>query len=172
MDWTLFWTAFGAIGGTLGAIATTSAVIVALWQTKHAERKKLKLAFSDSMVMVAQGSSIPEETFISLSIVNIGNRSVIIQNWGFDYHKKGNHALVGVNQSRLALALNPHLPHELSLENRADLYLEKKYFTKNLQEGIEKNLLKPWFKLTLFVTDSTGKVYRIKSKKTVAKILQ
>ena len=28
MNWELFWTAFGAIGGTLGAIATTAAVIV------------------------------------------------------------------------------------------------------------------------------------------------
>lgn len=27
MDWNLFWTAFGAIGGTLGALATFVAVI-------------------------------------------------------------------------------------------------------------------------------------------------
>lgn len=26
MDWNLFWSAFGAIGGTLGAVATTAAV--------------------------------------------------------------------------------------------------------------------------------------------------
>lgn len=30
MDWNLFWNAFGAIGGTLGAAATAFAVIVAL----------------------------------------------------------------------------------------------------------------------------------------------
>ena len=34
MEWNLFWTAFGAIGGTIGAFAATAAVIVALWQTK------------------------------------------------------------------------------------------------------------------------------------------
>ena len=44
--WTLFWTAFGAIGGTLSAIATTAAVIVALWQTKYANRKKIKVEFN------------------------------------------------------------------------------------------------------------------------------
>ena len=44
--WTLFWTACGAIGGTLSAIATTSAVIVALRQTKYANRKKLKVEFN------------------------------------------------------------------------------------------------------------------------------
>ena len=39
----LFWTAFGAIGGTFGALATAAAVIVALWQTKYANKKKLKI---------------------------------------------------------------------------------------------------------------------------------
>ena len=39
-------TAFGAICGTLSAIATTAAVIVALWQTKYANRKKLKVEFN------------------------------------------------------------------------------------------------------------------------------
>ncbi len=34
MDTNLFCDAFGAIGGILGAIATFTAVIVALWQTK------------------------------------------------------------------------------------------------------------------------------------------
>lgn len=52
MNWELFWTAFGAIGGTLGAIATTAAVIVALWQTKYANKKQLKVEFSDNIVVV------------------------------------------------------------------------------------------------------------------------
>ena len=52
MNWELFWTAFGAIGGTLGAIATTAAVIVALWQTKYANKKQLKVEFSDNIVLV------------------------------------------------------------------------------------------------------------------------
>lgn len=47
-DWTLFWTAFGAIGSTIGSAATTIAVIVALWQTKYPYKKNLKLKFSDS----------------------------------------------------------------------------------------------------------------------------
>ena len=47
MDWNLFWTAFGAIGGTLGAVATTAAVVVALWQTKYSQKKIIKLGFSD-----------------------------------------------------------------------------------------------------------------------------
>lgn len=34
MDMNLFRTAFGAIGGTVSALATAVAVIIALWQTK------------------------------------------------------------------------------------------------------------------------------------------
>ena len=43
MDWNLIWTAVGAIGGTLGAFATSIAVIVALWQTKFNYKKKIRL---------------------------------------------------------------------------------------------------------------------------------
>lgn len=53
MDWLLFWTAFGAIGGTIGALATATAVFVALWQTKYSNKKKLKLAFSDDVVIAS-----------------------------------------------------------------------------------------------------------------------
>ena len=43
MDWNLFWTAFGAIGATVGSVATAAAVIVALWQTRISFKKKLQI---------------------------------------------------------------------------------------------------------------------------------
>lgn len=49
MDWALFWNAFGAIGGTLGVLATIIAVIVALWQTKYSQKKKIKLCFNEDI---------------------------------------------------------------------------------------------------------------------------
>ena len=54
MDWNLFWTAFGAIGGTLGALATFVAVIVALWQTKLNYKKKVQLSFTDNITIVPE----------------------------------------------------------------------------------------------------------------------
>lgn len=39
MDWNLFWTAFGAIGGTLGAVATTAAVVLHYGKQNIAKRK-------------------------------------------------------------------------------------------------------------------------------------
>lgn len=52
MDPIVFWTAFGAIGATAGAIATFAAVVVALWQTKLSYKKKLKLSFTDDIAVV------------------------------------------------------------------------------------------------------------------------
>ena len=51
MEWNLFWTAFGAIGGTFGAVATFAAVVVALWQTKNSYKKKLQLSFTDDITV-------------------------------------------------------------------------------------------------------------------------
>ena len=57
----MFWTAFGAIGGTLGAIATTAAVIVALWQTKYANKKRLKVEFSYNIVVVPSHGDLSQK---------------------------------------------------------------------------------------------------------------
>ena len=50
MDWNLIWT-------PIGAIATTIAIIVALWQTKFNYKKKLKLTFTDNIVIVPENGS-------------------------------------------------------------------------------------------------------------------
>ena len=91
MDWNLFWTAFGAIGGTLGAVATTAAVVVALWQTKYSQKKIIKLGFSDNFQLYNPntGESVK---FIGISVTNTGNRKVIIRTWGV--HLKEGSAIV------------------------------------------------------------------------------
>lgn len=171
IDWMLFWTAFGAIGGTIGALATAAAVIVALWQVKHSEKKKLKLSFSDSMQMIPKDPSRSDSLYISLSILNIGNRNLIIQSWGFHYHNGKGHALLGFNQSPFLKMVNPQLPHSLPVENNMDLFLEKEYFIRALKEGIEKKMLNESQHISFFVTDSTGKVYETKTLKTVREML-
>lgn len=81
MDWNLFWTAFGAIGATLGATATTAAVIVALWQTKYSQKKKLSFEFTDNFQLYNPNTGASLK-FVGLSVTNVGNRKVIIQTWG------------------------------------------------------------------------------------------
>ena len=77
----LFWTAFAAIGQAVGAIATAAAVIVTLWQVRYSNKKKLKMKFTDkSVVFSERGDS--RYFFVNLSVTNIGNRNVIVRNWG------------------------------------------------------------------------------------------
>ena len=64
-----------------GALATFLAVLVALWQTKYAVRKKLKCEFLYAYVPFNQ-ATIEIKQYVSVSISNIGNKRVIINNWG------------------------------------------------------------------------------------------
>ena len=81
-----FWTAFAAIGQAVGAIATAAAVIVALWQVRYANKKKLKMKFTDKNVVFSErGDS--RYLFVNLSVTNIGNRNVTIRNWGMKVPK-------------------------------------------------------------------------------------
>lgn len=72
MDWNLFWTAVGAIGGSIGAIATFSAVVVALWQTKYNNRKKLKVTVTEKNSVVSMKDNQIFH-YVGLSVINIGN---------------------------------------------------------------------------------------------------
>ena len=49
MDWQLFWTAFGAIGTTLGSLITAIAVVVAVIQYKQPLKKQVKLTVGTSI---------------------------------------------------------------------------------------------------------------------------
>lgn len=88
----LFWTAFAAIGQAVGAIATAAAVIVTLWQVRYSNKKKLKMKFTDKNVVFSErGDS--RYFFVNLSVTNIGNRNVIVRNWGMKVPKKSNYLL-------------------------------------------------------------------------------
>ena len=39
-NWSLFWTGFGAIGGTVGSLVTAVAIFVALWRAKEPKQDK------------------------------------------------------------------------------------------------------------------------------------
>ena len=117
MDWNLFWTAFGAIGGTLGALATFIAVIVALWQTKFSYKKKLQLSFSDNITIVPENGN-KFYHYVGVTITNIGNRDVVIQNWGFELDD-GSQMLIVPDTSPLGRVLQVKLPYRLQIVETA-----------------------------------------------------
>ena len=169
MDWNLFWTAFGAIGATVGSVATAAAVIVALWQTRISFKKKLQISFSDDIAIIPESGSAVYR-YIGLNVVNIGNRDVIIHGWGF--HCENNSKMViAPDTSSIGRIIQVKLPHKLQIEEGITLYYEKKLFYKILKESLENGALKPNKKICFYVTDSTNKNHYVKTKKTAAVLL-
>lgn len=170
MDWNLFWTAFGAIGGTLGAVATFIAVIVALWQTKLSYKKKVLLSFTDNITIIP-GIGNGCYHYIGVTVTNIGNRDIVIQNWGFELDD-GSQMLIVPDTSLIGRVLQVKLPHRLQIEEGTTLYYEKVLFLNALSNCIEKGKLKKNKKIKFYVSDSTTKKHYVLTNKIAAELLK
>lgn len=174
-NWTLFWTAFGALGGTIGAIMTAIAVFVALWQTKYPYKKKLKIKFSDcTRVMTQDNIDFPK--LVSLSISNIGNRDIYIQEWGIILDRKNRMKFFPEISSEkfpilIRKSLFPPLPLLLPVEKTATLYFEQKLFLDAILKCVKEKTLKEKDKAKIYVIDSAGNQYYVKTRKCVKQLL-
>lgn len=166
----MFWTAFAAIGQAVGAIATAAAVIVTLWQIKYANRKRLRLSFSDKNVVFSENGNL-EFHFVNLTVTNIGNRNVIIKSWGIKVSKKQNLLIVPDIKNPIVKMIQKPLPCTLEPEESMDLVFDIKLFLRNIREQIKDGVFSEKDKLTLYVVDSTGKMYFVKSEKTIKKYI-
>ena len=169
MDPNLFWTAFGAIGGTLGAIATTAAVIVALWQTKFSHKKKLQLSFTDDITIVPEYEK-KFYHYIGITVTNIGNRDVVVQNWGFKLNDASKIIIVP-DISPMGRIIQVKLPYSLQIEESITLYYEKELFQSVLDEYMKKGKLDKNKKIRFYVTDSTAKSHFVLTNKTAQELL-
>lgn len=161
-DWNLFWTGFGAIGGTLGALATLLAVIVALWQTKYETRKKLKLSKLETIKVVDTANGHVEKEFVEVNVCNIGNRAINIKSWGFKATHRENILLIP-DTSPLAMAIQPSLPYRLETEESINLVYDKSLFDKLVKRSCQDGTFKPRRKIKIWVADSTGACYYTKT---------
>ncbi len=141
--------------GAVGAIATFSAVIVALWQTKFANMKKLKLSFSSGIATLI---SDKDYIFVGLSIANIGNRDITIKNWGFNLDN-GEKLLVVQLHDFPIKQMQPELPHKLHQEEQIMLYFPKDKFISLVKSNVDSGKLKKTKKIKVWAVDSTGKEY-------------
>lgn len=163
IDWNLVWAAVGAIGGILGAFATTAAVIVALRQTKYQNRKRLKVEFSDNVfLMRSEGPARKEKEYVALTVTNVGNRSVRLEQWLMRL-PDGKTSMILCDDSVIGRALAPTWPMLLEPEQQTTRYWEKKLFYGYLAEN-EQNFAKTWKKIKMIVKDSTGRKYQIRTK--------
>lgn len=173
MDWNLFWTAFGAIGGTVGSLATAGAIGVAIWQAKYPYRKQLEVRFAEnSGVVDPSGKTIAE--FVCLTVVNTGNRDVVIQKLGIV--AKDEHVIqIFANPAADALpsGIKEHfmikLPCPLAVESSTDFFYGKENFKAILKEYCTKKDICKNRKVTLFVEDATGQRYFVKTQEKAKK---
>lgn len=159
MDWSLFWAAFGAVGQAVGAVATAAAVIVALWQTRFNQRKKLKVSFSDAVTILSPAYDKKYE-FISVTITNIGNRETVINSWGFEL-LGGKTMMFVPDTTQIGIAIQPPLPQRLDLEDSITLYQRKTLFIQAISGSIKEGVLMPDQPIRFYVIDSTGKKYHV-----------
>lgn len=147
-DWSLFWTAFGAIGTTLGSLITASAVVVAVRQYKQPLVKRLKIEFTSAF---AVGQSID---FYCIGVSNTGVRPVNISNIYLNVGKKNlviNHAQFSVPGIKTV-----QFPVELQPEQRVQMLLERSKMSGFFREALSSGSLKAATKVKVAVTDQTG----------------
>ncbi|MBS5135692.1 MAG: hypothetical protein KHZ05_09685 [Oscillospiraceae bacterium] len=165
---TINWQAISAIGTFMGALATFAAVFVALFQTRIANRKKLKLTFGDNYSAINAQSGAKVGPFLYLSAVNTGNRDIVLQNWFICIGKSQNY-LVKNNTHPL---LQTKLPQKLCPEERADFFLMRDEFVEILKKDKIKSAIHNWQRVSAILVDNAGKKYIIRSKKRVSEYLK
>lgn len=162
----LLWNKVSAIGTCLGALATFIAVIVALYQTKLTNKKKLKLKFNDPVTIVNPNTGQQLGDYIGITIINIGNREVIIDDWSIlPYNKSKERYKIMTEMQGL---LSQKLPYKLKIEEKLDLYYEKKAFLRLIADLVDKNNIKLNKKIKFQILDSINKSYIIESDKTIS----
>lgn len=163
MNWSVFWEA-------AGAISTFAAVVVALWQTRYANKKKAKLSFVDKITIspafpIGTIGYMPETQYVGLEVTNIGNRKIIIKSFFLEM-PDNYRAIIQPAQTPIG---SISLPTELDIEESVFLPWEKEKFLKFIEN--EKDLPKDK-KMFFCITDSTGVTYKCKTKKNLSEYLK
>ena len=88
----------------------------------------MKISFTDDIAVVPDGGNVVYR-YVGVSVVNIGNRDVILSSWGFEL-SNGQRILIVPDTSRIGKAVSIVLPYKLSLEEAKTLmYAEPLFFT-------------------------------------------
>lgn len=154
-----FWT-------ILTSISTTCACIIALWQTHYNNRKQIKLKFFSKSAMLIGEKRV---NYISLEIINTGNRKVVISDWCYLLNKKKGRVKLFPELDKY---IPVKLPQEIPIENKLSLYFEYEYFLNSLKQNVSNGELKENQKITFIIQDSTGKIYKVNSKEKVSYFLK
>lgn len=152
------WNIFSAISTGLGAFATFIACAISLYQTRIANKKRLKIVIQWNMVIVP--STEPDKSYVDITLINIGNKPIIINAVGYQRVGQKGFVLVNPHQTHDGKIL-PGTEHIIEPEHSAYFMFERTNFIGYLEGELQKG-----YRLRIFCRDSTGQVYckRIKKK--------
>ncbi len=160
-----FWTMWSALATTGGAIATFGAVVVALWQSRLQNRKRLEVTHTFSQ-------TLPDgKHYLSIIVSNRGNREVILNHFSWKYNDGSS---IYAPYQLCIFATNGQtvsFPYKLPLENSVNILCPIELVKKELKRAIDNNLITEFDKLKIFVVDSLGDIFYAKTKLDVHNIL-
>lgn len=160
MDWNLFWTAFGAIGTTVGSITTAMAVLVAVKQYLQPIEKRIVLAHGLSFPVMYDNSL--GETQIHIDIKNKGIREMTISSV-YIRNKKTKFLL-----NKMQSNVNPiNLPYILKPEESISFLINYDNFVHEMNEFVKKGLIRNKEKLIFCIQDMLGEMHNDKKKITI-----
>ena len=168
MDWNVFWTAFGAIGTTIGSLITAVAVVVAIVQYKQPLIKKVKMTFSTAVPVFDSGLG---DSFYCITISNTGIRPIIITNICLNAGEKN------IIINKLMADLDPNrpgsnFPKDLSPESSFAVYISYADLSKSFIDLLNRHEISPNQKIKILATDTTSGKYYCKIKATAKRIAE
>ena len=145
-----------------------------MWQTKYANRKRLKCRFIENNTLCNANFS-QHKSYVGMDITNIGNKKVIVASWGIKTPKKFLLILTDIeklnNADQFDKAISVKTPYNLDAEQNVTFFYAKDLFCNQIQNLIESGEIKKDKPVQFLVRDSTGKIYKVKSKKPASAYL-
>lgn len=162
MNWDTFWSAFGAIGTSLGSLITAIAVVVAVVQYRQPLIKRIRITLSTAIPISDFG---PGEMFYCITVSNTGVRSITVTNVYLGTRKKK------LMINNLMRDLDPNhrgseFPQELPPEGCFSVYLHYGEIAEAFHDSLSKKAIRARQRLNISVTDTTGGNHIVKTKLT------
>ena len=154
MDWNLFWTAFGAIGTTLGSMITAIAVVIAVRQYRQPIEKKVLIEVHSAIVPFKKGN------YITVDFYNKGTRPFTINS----LYIKGKTTKLYLNLMQTLTEYTGSLPIKVDAEENGKIFFKYDNFFSEIDEYVKKGELKKNKSIVFIAEDSTGDKHVYKSK--------
>ena len=153
MDWNLFWSAFGAIGTTVGSMITAIAVVVAVYQYKQPLKKCIRISFNSSILVYPSDDS--DDKMYTITVGNTGIRPVVLTNIYFQVGKKN----LVLNNLEHPDCPKVQFPCTLNQEEAVSMHISYQRLKSMLGKLIAEKKISGRAKMKILVTDATGGEY-------------